>query len=102
MVASTDAPREDVGIGAVSAVLGVDEHRGEVGQRPRRSGEHSRQVYERAGEDGLVRRRQRQMDLDLALEDLDPGGEFDHAQAQRIELDNAPERAQNRSTSGVQ
>jgi hypothetical protein len=31
VAASSDAPIEDVGIGGVSAALGVDEHRGESG-----------------------------------------------------------------------
>src|SRR5437763_7913068 len=64
-----------------------------AGHGPRRSGEHRRQVVQRVGEDGLVRHRERLMEPDLAPQHLDSCGEVDQAQAQRIELGNAPERA---------
>jgi predicted transposase YbfD/YdcC len=77
---------------AGAAVVGVGGcwDGGDWGRLPRRSGEHARQSGQHAGEDRLVRGCLGQMEPDLPLQHLDPGGELEQTQAQGIELGHPP------------
>jgi len=60
---------------------------------PHRSGDEARQSADDQPQDRLVRTGARQVQPDLGLQFNHPGGNLDQAQAQGVELRDAPERA---------
>ena len=59
---------------------------------PRLSGDEARYASESEAQDSLAGARRRQMDADHGFHLDDAGGDLDEAQAQRIELGDAPHR----------